>query len=67
MTCSADELIGYMPITGNFFNIWLIISYCFIGFICCYGMYGDLADKGKINCHLPKEYFDKYERIEVLG
>jgi hypothetical protein len=65
LPCQDDE--GYMTSSGNFFKVWLIIVYCFYGIGCIQGCFSDLYNKGKLNCGRPAEYFEKYERVSLLG
>jgi hypothetical protein len=65
--CNYDAMQGYMTSSGNFFRIWLIIVYCIWGCACIQGFYSNLYNSGKINWGRPAEYFQKYERVSLLG
>ena len=56
-------MVGYMPSSGSFMKIWLIIVYSLWGALCCFCCYQGMADSGNINIHLDKTYREKYERV----
>jgi len=66
-SCLPDDMQGYMPTAGRFFKIWLIVVYSTFATVLCLFFYMKLMDWAVINWHLPRAYFEKYERTEVLG
>jgi hypothetical protein len=56
-----------MTSSGNFLKVWLIICYSMYGLLCLKGICDTLYNTGKINWGRPAEYFQKYERVSMLG
>lgn len=65
--CSDDANLGYMTSSGMFLKVWVILVYTFVGCSCIKGCMDSAYNSGKINWGRPAEYFEKYERVSLLG